>query len=189
LLSVIRPPALKRPLALVMLCASLGACGGSARHHTTRRAPQRPPVTVPGGPVARSQAPGAKPNVVFILTDDLSLNLLRFMPHVRAMQREGAGVTFLATIPTIAFTPAAMNSVSRLPRCSSIQNVDASVFPFEVRPIPMAAASRMLRRLDGLPRLLGPAGGQQASRNLGGDFRDLSGWFVELLDEPAARSR
>jgi N-acetylglucosamine-6-sulfatase len=30
-----------------------------------------------------------KPSIVFVLTDDLSLDLLRFMPHVLAMEREG----------------------------------------------------------------------------------------------------
>ncbi len=37
-------------------------------------------------------ASGSRPNIVFVLTDDLSLNLLRFMPHVQAMERNG--VTF-----------------------------------------------------------------------------------------------
>jgi N-acetylglucosamine-6-sulfatase len=31
----------------------------------------------------------ARPNIVFILTDDLSWNLVRYMPNVRRMQREG----------------------------------------------------------------------------------------------------
>jgi N-acetylglucosamine-6-sulfatase len=30
-----------------------------------------------------------KPNIVFVLTDDLSMNLLRYMPHVDAMERTG----------------------------------------------------------------------------------------------------
>jgi arylsulfatase A-like enzyme len=30
-----------------------------------------------------------RPNIVFVLTDDLSMNLLRFMPHVLAMERQG----------------------------------------------------------------------------------------------------
>jgi arylsulfatase A-like enzyme len=30
-----------------------------------------------------------RPNIVFVLTDDLSWDLLRFMPHVRALQRDG----------------------------------------------------------------------------------------------------
>ncbi len=35
-------------------------------------------------------APNAsRPNIVFVLTDDLSLNLLRFMPHVLKMERDG----------------------------------------------------------------------------------------------------
>src|SRR4051794_26646695 len=31
-----------------------------------------------------------RPNIVFVLTDDLTSNLLPFLPHVRAMQQEGA---------------------------------------------------------------------------------------------------
>ncbi|HZE18460.1 MAG TPA: sulfatase-like hydrolase/transferase, partial [Mycobacterium sp.] len=34
-------------------------------------------------------ATAGRPNIVFVLTDDLSMNLLRFMPHVQAMQRHG----------------------------------------------------------------------------------------------------
>lgn len=37
-------------------------------------------------------APATKANVVFILADDFSMNLLQYMPHVLAMQK--AGVTF-----------------------------------------------------------------------------------------------
>jgi arylsulfatase A-like enzyme len=37
--------------------------------------------------------PAARANVVFILTDDLSWNLVRFMPHVRQMQRDGLTFT------------------------------------------------------------------------------------------------
>ena len=31
----------------------------------------------------------ARPNIVFVLTDDMSMDLLRFVPHVLAMQRDG----------------------------------------------------------------------------------------------------
>jgi len=44
-------------------------------------------------PNASSAAPltGAKrPNVVFVLTDDLSLDLVQYMPHVLRMQKDGA---------------------------------------------------------------------------------------------------
>jgi len=39
-----------------------------------------------------SSAPVKRPNIVFVLTDDLSWDLVRFMPHVQAMQKDG--VTF-----------------------------------------------------------------------------------------------
>ena len=51
----------------------------------------------PGGTKRRFPGSGAgeasgRPNIVFVLTDDLSRNLVRFMPHVLAMER--AGLTF-----------------------------------------------------------------------------------------------
>jgi len=46
----------------------------------------------PQRPVGDSQGVPSAPNIVFVLTDDLSWNLVRYMPHVVAMQR--AGVTF-----------------------------------------------------------------------------------------------
>jgi N-acetylglucosamine-6-sulfatase len=46
--------------------------------------------TIAPGPGSSSSARGV--NVVFILTDDLSMDLLRYMPHVLEMQRQG--VTF-----------------------------------------------------------------------------------------------
>lgn len=45
-----------------------------------------------GIPSTSTPAADGRPNIVFILTDDLSMDLLRFMPHVRAMERQG--VTF-----------------------------------------------------------------------------------------------
>ena len=42
-------------------------------------------------PPAHAAAPGS-PNIILILTDDLSMNLVQFMPHVLKMQQDG--VTF-----------------------------------------------------------------------------------------------
>jgi N-acetylglucosamine-6-sulfatase len=34
-------------------------------------------------------AGAAPPNIVFVLTDDLSWNLVQYMPHVQELQRRG----------------------------------------------------------------------------------------------------
>src|SRR5204862_3580810 len=64
-----------------------------------------------------------------------------------------------------------------------IENIDARIFPFEVRPVPVIVAPPMFGGLDRLPRLASAAHGEQAAGNLGSDFRDFPGLFVELLDE------
>jgi N-acetylglucosamine-6-sulfatase len=51
-------------------------------------------VAIVAASVASDESPAqhrqsGRPNVVFILTDDLSWNLVQYMPHVQQMQREG----------------------------------------------------------------------------------------------------
>jgi N-acetylglucosamine-6-sulfatase len=84
-----------------LLVAQLSGCGGSAR--TIRsRAPhaahmangQVSAAPAGGSPVGLGHAPVPRhPNIVFVLTDDLAWNLVRFMPHVLRMQREGETFT------------------------------------------------------------------------------------------------
>jgi N-acetylglucosamine-6-sulfatase len=55
-------------------------------------------VTIAAASVAPDAVPAShyksgRPNVVFILTDDLSWNLVQYMPHVQQMQREGMTFT------------------------------------------------------------------------------------------------
>ena len=68
-------------VAGLALAASAGVIASSAGPQG--RAAARPPAT---------QAARARPNVVFILTDDLSWNLVnsRFAPHIVALERRGA---------------------------------------------------------------------------------------------------
>jgi N-acetylglucosamine-6-sulfatase len=69
---------------------------GFGERTASRRGGEEPPSASAPLPVA--SLPGAatqpasakKPNIVFVLTDDLSWNLVRYMPHVLKMQKEGA---------------------------------------------------------------------------------------------------
>src|SRR3954447_21943964 len=50
------------------------------------------PAAPPAPPHASTAADRSRPNFVFVLTDDLSWNLVSHMPHVQAMEQ--AGTTF-----------------------------------------------------------------------------------------------
>jgi N-acetylglucosamine-6-sulfatase len=65
------------PLALFVLTGAVLAFGSAFRNlrHTSQ--------------VVFAASPAGKPNIVFILTDDLAINLLQYMPNVQAMQRDG----------------------------------------------------------------------------------------------------
>jgi N-acetylglucosamine-6-sulfatase len=67
--------------AIALGCALLvlSGCGGGERSPARAAAP-------------RATARAGRPNIVFVLTDDLSTNLVRYMPHV--LQLERAGETF-----------------------------------------------------------------------------------------------
>jgi N-acetylglucosamine-6-sulfatase len=77
------PPMLAALLAVLVL---LTGCSG----------PTAPPVPEPGPPppeVTKNPMPQRKnagaPNIIFVLTDDLDRDLVRYMPQVQRMQREG----------------------------------------------------------------------------------------------------
>ena len=67
---------------IVVGIVALVDTGGSNRRTTGPGGETAPAPSVAAGAAAR-------PNVVFVLTDDLSMNLLRFMPHVQAMEQDG----------------------------------------------------------------------------------------------------
>ncbi|HUI97789.1 MAG TPA: sulfatase [Xanthobacteraceae bacterium] len=67
---------------------------------TAPNAPPAPPpaATAPPAPQASPPAPAPhseikRPNIVFVLTDDLSMNLIRHMPHVLDMRKAGVSFT------------------------------------------------------------------------------------------------
>lgn len=47
------------------------------------------PASSAAPPGAAGTVVGGRPNIVFVLTDDLSTNLVPYMPHVQALQRAG----------------------------------------------------------------------------------------------------
>ena len=72
---------------LVWAGLALAACGGGSAG--TSSAPRQ----VGGSPPTAAALGSARPNIVFVLTDDLSSDLVRFMPHVVAMERHGLTFT------------------------------------------------------------------------------------------------
>jgi arylsulfatase A-like enzyme len=70
--------------------------GGNVHPHSRARSPHLAAVH-DGSPVTPSRvkkkAPADRPNIVFVLTDDLSKNLIRYMPNVRALKRRGMTFT------------------------------------------------------------------------------------------------
>jgi N-acetylglucosamine-6-sulfatase len=71
-------------LAAVLLAA---ACSASP-------APAPPAASEPGSPApGTAGGPGGRPNIVLVLTDDLSTNLVPYLPQVQALQRAGMSFT------------------------------------------------------------------------------------------------
>jgi arylsulfatase A-like enzyme len=81
---------------IIAACKTRNPNFGQPREPAAPRSEQ-PPATpsqaVATMPSSSNQSTGKRPNIVFILTDDLSMNLLQFMPNVLKVQREG--VTFI----------------------------------------------------------------------------------------------
>src|SRR5437867_12406516 len=130
-------------LALVLLVGAVVAGGG--RSHTGSASP-RPTVRRPS------------PNVVFVLTDDLAWNLVRYMPHVREMQRHG--VTFSHYIVTDSLCCPSRASIfsGRLPhdtRVFSNSGPDGGLLAFHARGEEAHTFATALRRAGYRTAMLG----------------------------------
>jgi N-acetylglucosamine-6-sulfatase len=98
--TVLRNPRLRPPLAVIALLSAIAGLVVSGQPAAAIRrvqvgpqplagaAPVSPPSSAGGAPVSPTGT-AARPNIVFVLTDDLSVNLLPYMPQVQAMQRDG----------------------------------------------------------------------------------------------------
>ncbi len=89
-------PSRRALVALVLagfVAFALAACGDNGGG--AKRAPTVSSAVTATGSLTSTMPPaidrrGSKPNIVFVLTDDLSLDLLRYMPRVQQMARQGA---------------------------------------------------------------------------------------------------
>ena len=75
---------------VVAACKASNPAFGQSKAPTAEPVVQQAPP--PPAPPPVGAAGSKRPNIVFILTDDLSLNLVQYMPHVVKMQKDG--VTF-----------------------------------------------------------------------------------------------
>ena len=91
-----------------------------------------PPTSLPA-PAEKLTSSAQHPNIVFILTDDLSNNLVQYMPHVSQMQKNG--VTFANYFVTDSLC------------CPSRSSIFTGVFPAQHRHL---QEPRRRRRLSGV---------------------------------------
>jgi N-acetylglucosamine-6-sulfatase len=82
--------------ATLLAAGTAGATQG--RHlyqHSKAQSPRftATPAVNPISPALMRRAGGDRPNIVFVLTDDLSSDLIRYMPNVRALERRGMKFT------------------------------------------------------------------------------------------------
>jgi N-acetylglucosamine-6-sulfatase len=79
------------PIALGIALVALAGCGGGGASHPRSSQAGRASTAVrpPGVRSAGTGGASARPNIVFVLTDDLAWNLVRYMPHVVQMRRRG----------------------------------------------------------------------------------------------------
>lgn len=84
---------------VVAACKAKNPSFGQPRALTSESGDQSSPTTAPPPAATAPRTPAQArstanngPNIVFVLTDDLSMNLVQYMPHVLKMQQDG--VTF-----------------------------------------------------------------------------------------------
>jgi N-acetylglucosamine-6-sulfatase len=78
----------RRLQLILVVLACISAVGGVAAASGSAVQVRSPSVSTATQPQPLTTPP-TRPNIVFVLTDDLSMNLLRFMPQVQAMEQRG----------------------------------------------------------------------------------------------------
>jgi arylsulfatase A-like enzyme len=127
---------------------------------TEQPAPVNPPPAVATAPAAGAQSPATspRPNIVFVLTDDLAWNLVQYMPHVLQMQKDG--VTFSRYFVTDSLCCPSRSSIftGRYPHNTGVyRNVgaDGGYLAFYNRGHEQATFAAALAAVDGRTAMLG----------------------------------
>src|SRR5438270_8919553 len=103
-------PSLRRVLCSAALVLAVG-CSSSSRPAV--------PVVAPCPSATPTSSP-SHPNIVFVLTDDLSTNLIRYMPHVRALERRGTTFTNYTVTDSLCCPSRASIFTGRFPHNTGI---------------------------------------------------------------------
>jgi N-acetylglucosamine-6-sulfatase len=104
---------------LAGLVAGQPTLAGAGQATTTTTATTTAPTTATT--VAQRPKIPQRPNFVFVLTDDLSWNLVRFLPQVRAMQREGMTFTEYVVTDSLCCPSRASILTGRFPHNTGVR--------------------------------------------------------------------
>ena len=76
-------------------------------------------LTIAGGANARRPA-GKRPNIIFVLTDDLAWNLVKYMPHVKQLRARGTTFTNYIVTDSLCCPSRASTFTGQYPHDTSI---------------------------------------------------------------------
>jgi len=100
-------------LAVLVAAIGLGGCSGGTGHGTHGGKNS--------GKNSGSAAPSRKPNIIFVLTDDLSWNLIAHMPQVQRMEREGVTFEHFLMADSLCCTSRATIFTGRYPHNTQVR--------------------------------------------------------------------
>ncbi|RKS71135.1 arylsulfatase A-like enzyme [Actinomadura pelletieri DSM 43383] len=142
---MIRQLRLATLILLVIAALGLSGCSGFQREDDRGGTPKR-------------TAPAKKPNIVFVLTDDLSWNLIEHMPQVRGMQRDGLTFDNFLVADSLCCTSRATIFTGRYPHNTGVRTnfpPDGGYQVFKAKGGEQASFAPLLQRAGYRTALLG----------------------------------
>lgn len=111
----LRSPTMRLTVAVIAAALMLAGCTNSPAPTS-----QQPPTTASTQPGTTGPGLASKPNIIFVLTDDLSTDLVRFMPQVQRMRQQGARFTDYSVSDTLCCPSRASILTGRFPHNTGI---------------------------------------------------------------------